>query len=190
MKLFKSKEKKARGESPQTTSLSDQERRKIEEEAKLRAKLREKEEKRKQSKKAVGCLVVFLVIFIFIIVLIAISGDSRNSSPTTQPATRSQTLGVGEDGIVNNNSDKNDTSGIAILAVSEFYFDEFTQLSIARDEIGFRKMVSEGKLFTVKNGTAVKVIDLKFLGKTKVRILEGDYLGESGWIASEFVLPK
>ncbi len=169
------------------TLLTGEEKKKIEEEEKLRTKIREKEEKKKQSKKAIGCLVVILLIVGFVILLAALGGNGEKSS---SPATQSSILGVSEEGVLNNNSDKNDVSGIAILAVDEKAFDDFTQSAIADDKYAFNEMISSGRLFTVQNGTKVKVIDIKFLGKTRVRVLEGKYLGESGWTASEFVVSK
>lgn len=169
------------------TQLTEEEKKKIEEEEKLRTKIREKEEKKKQSKKAIGCLVIILLVVGFVILLVALGGSGEKSS---SPTTQSSILGVGEEGVLNNNSDKNDVSGVAILAVDEKAFDDFTQASIADDKLGYSQMLGAGRLFVVDNGTAVKVIDIKFLGKTEVRVLEGDYFGESGWIASEFIVSK
>ena len=132
---------------------------------------------------------------IVLIILIVIAGgggekEETSSSTASPPNIAANILGVGEEGILNNNSDKNDTSGIAILAIDEKAFDDFTQSSIANDKYGFNEMINSGRLFTIPNSTAVKVIDIKFSGKTRVRVLEGKYLGKSGWSASEFIISK
>lgn len=170
----------------ENTLLTEEEKKKIEEEEKLRTKIREKEKKKKQSKTAMGCLVVILLIVGFVILLVAFGGGGEKSS---SPATQSSILGVGEEGILNNNSDKNDVSGVAILAVDEKAFDDFIQAQIADDKLGYSQMLGAGRFFVVDNGTAVKVIDTGF-AKRKVRILEGEHLGKSGWIPYEFVVSK
>ncbi len=170
----------------QNTTLGEEEKRKIEEEEKIRAEAKAKAEKeikqKEQKKKNVGCL-VGIVLFIVLIVLLF---NSCGETPTTQPSTPS-ILGIGEEGIINNNSNKSDVSGVAVLAVDKKALDDLIQAQIADDKLGYSQMLGDGKLFIVDNGTKVKVIDIGF-GKTEIRILEGEHLGKSGWIAYEFVI--
>jgi len=134
------------------------------------------------------------IIAVLIIIIIALpdGGEKKETLPLITPPSNTVTsvLDVGEEGILNNNSDKNDTSGIVILATDEKAFDDFSQALIANDKYRFNEMINNGRLFTVPNGTAVKVTDIKFPGRTNVRVLEGKYVGESGWIAFEFIISK
>jgi len=136
---------------------------------------------------------LWMIAVLIIIIISLLDGEEKKETlPLITPSSNTVTsvLDIGEEGILNNNSDKNDTSGISILAIDEKAFDDFTQASIANDKYEFNKMINSGRLFTIPNGTAVKVIDIKSPGRTKIRVLEGKYVGESGWIAFEFILSK
>lgn len=72
------------------------------------------------------------------------------------------------------------------VAVNEQAYDELTDAAVAKDEMGFALMRLNGKLFLIEKKTKVLVINRTFF-RSKVRILEGEYLGRSGWVATEFV---
>lgn len=72
------------------------------------------------------------------------------------------------------------------LAVDKESFDLWTKASVAKDYIGMADMESSGKVYTVKNGTKILVIDSKF-GARQVRTLEGDNYGKTGWLPYEWV---
>jgi hypothetical protein len=57
----------------------------------------------------------------------------------------------------------------------------------ARDKEGFIQLTLKGKVFWVPDLTSVRVIDSGFF-KVKVRILEGDHYGQSGWVARERIV--
>lgn len=135
----------------------------------------------------------FWLIIVFVVAIVAsVGGEKKETTPekqSPQGQTKEEKLRIGDEGILNNNSDKSNFEGGSILAVDEKAFDDFIQALVADDKLGYSQMLGAGKLFIVDNGTAVKVISIG-LFKREVRILEGDYLGRSGWIAFEFVVSK
>jgi hypothetical protein len=74
-------------------------------------------------------------------------------------------------------------SGSIVVSVSEQAYDEFQTLAIAEDLIGIAQLVADGVAFTVPSGTAALVIDRGF-EKRRVRILEGEHAGRTGWVTS------
>ena len=60
-----------------------------------------------------------------------------------------------------------------------------------QDKYGAMHLFMSGRVFIVDHGTRVLVIDVKTVfsvpAYAKVRILEGDYTGASGWLPIEFV---
>jgi hypothetical protein len=81
----------------------------------------------------------------------------------------------------------------ATIPVSATLFDMDTLIksAIANDDYGMRKLVKSGSVMVVPSGTSVLVIDdaggFLFAPSRKVRILEGKYKGESGWVPVEWV---
>ena len=73
------------------------------------------------------------------------------------------------------------------VAIDEKAFDELTKAAVAGDDIGFAQIFLEGRAFPISSGTKVKVID-QTMFRRKIRILEGDKLGMSGWVDSELVV--
>jgi hypothetical protein len=69
--------------------------------------------------------------------------------------------------------------------------DAFTKAAVSDDKEGVAALILANRLWPVKGGTKVRVIDYGgFLNatKTQVRILEGGYYGRSGWVAAEWVV--
>jgi len=91
--------------------------------------------------------------------------------------TSSSSVSVGEEGLL---------LKATAVAVSEQAYDELTDVAVAEDIIGFSQMSLEGKLFLIEKNTRVLVIDRTFF-RSKVRILEGEYFGRSGWVSEEHV---
>lgn len=58
--------------------------------------------------------------------------------------------------------------------------------SVANDKDGKVLLLASGRVFAVKSGTKVLVID-QAMFKRKVRVLEGEQKGLSGWVAVEYV---
>jgi len=72
------------------------------------------------------------------------------------------------------------------IAIDEQAYSEHQEALRAHDDIGVFNLEMQGRVFTVMKGTKVLVLDRRS-GRTKVRILEGDYFGFSGWVVSKFV---
>jgi hypothetical protein len=72
-------------------------------------------------------------------------------------------------------------------AEDEEAYDELIDAENASDIEGIARMMARGRAFRVPNGTRVKVIGSSFSSR-KVRILEGPYLGEAGWVQADFVV--
>jgi len=64
--------------------------------------------------------------------------------------------------------------------------DKLTKACIAKDTYGISNLMLTNQVFTVPRGTRVKIIDQKTFIR-QVRILEGEHIAESGWVAFEFV---
>ncbi|OGP81831.1 MAG: hypothetical protein A2V87_10255 [Deltaproteobacteria bacterium RBG_16_58_17] len=74
------------------------------------------------------------------------------------------------------------------VAIDEAGFDAYMK-AIASNDIphGVTELYQKGKLFQVENNVKVTILDKKFLGGVKVRILEGKKKGASGWVAAEWI---
>lgn len=112
----------------------------------------------------------------------------NTTTPTTQAVATSQPVvtsantrvSVGEEGYVNTPSPK------AVISLTEDGFSEITKIYLANDMMGVGDFLLSGKGFAVPKGTKVLVTDTK-VGARKVRILEGENIGQTGWIAMEWV---
>jgi hypothetical protein len=67
--------------------------------------------------------------------------------------------------------------------VSREAFDAWTKSIVAKDARGGAELLFGGLVFTPQKGTKVLVIDTAFLIR-KVRILEGEFKGQAGWVDS------
>jgi len=122
-----------------------------------------------------GCLLLIIgVVFIICISNISNKSSSPGISKTISPT-------VSEEGRLFTANSK-DTA----VAVSEQALDELLDAFLAGDKIGYTQMMIAGRWFPVENNTKVLIIDRTFL-RRKVRILEGEYYGRSGWVPMEFV---
>jgi hypothetical protein len=66
--------------------------------------------------------------------------------------------------------------------------NEVMDALIAKDDIGLQKMKAAGKFFVCPARTRARLINNGVVAR-RVRILEGDYYGEDGWVSTEFVQP-
>ena len=107
----------------------------------------------------------------------AVIGQQCGSSPN-KPTSSS--LSVGQDGILDSGAE------LTPVAITEESFDAWTKASVAKDEQGKMLLLASARVFAVKKGTKVRVIDTAMF-KRKVRILSGDQKGLSGWVAKEYV---
>jgi hypothetical protein len=142
--------------------------------------------------------VVILLLWIFIDVITHKPKSEHQTTPPAATATtseaatskhKSETVRIGE--IAQLRLESN-SEAIVLVASTNEAFDAFTKAAVSHDKEGVAALVLADKLWPVKGGTKVRVIDYGgFLNatKTQVRILEGVYYGRSGWVASEEVAP-
>lgn len=102
--------------------------------------------------------------------------------PTDTKPASSATLSRGEEGYIKG------TSGTPneILTNTKADYDVFIDILLSKDTIGLGQFLQDGRGFGVANGTKVLVIGTG-VGVRQVRVLEGEHLGESGWLAMEYV---
>jgi hypothetical protein len=72
------------------------------------------------------------------------------------------------------------------VAITDSDFKEWMKAIVAKDQQGQTLLISSGKIMFVKSGSGVLVIDTDWLER-KVRILDGDHKGKSGWVLYEYV---
>ena len=79
-------------------------------------------------------------------------------------------------------------SGVSTpVPVNESAFNELIECAKTKDQLGLVNMLMDGKLMDVPNYTRVLVVRLDF-SKAKIRILEGEYTGMTGWIIPEWLI--
>lgn len=117
-----------------------------------------------------GVIIAFVVISFF-------TGNDLNT-PTASTKT---SLRIGEEGIIHRDGVQK-----ILISIDEVSMEESMKAFMAEDWQGIMELISSGRAFQVNNDTRVKVID-RNIGGRKVRILEGEMHGKSGWISMEFV---
>jgi hypothetical protein len=138
--------------------------------------------------------VLDIVFWLIAVMLILGPGAGCSPAPSTTmpkeavpevvapPVPASTSVTVGENVTLD---DGNQASKIVVVAVTKTDLDELTKLSVAGDNLGFAKVIADGHAFMVDKGTKAKVIDQGMYVR-QVRIMSGDYYGESGWVPMEF----
>ena len=149
--------------------------------------MKNKTEREKRSIKVLG--VVGSIIFIFVLIGFFAAKSEPSTSTPSENTQSSSFLSIGDDGILNNNETETDCSGVSVLGTTKDNYSEFTKAIVVDDRLGYSQMLGNGQLFIVDNCTKIKKIDGSFT-MSEVRILEGEYLGTSGWIAFEFVVKE
>lgn len=114
-------------------------------------------------------LLLTLVIFLF---FLPACGTTTNQS---------KHLDVGSEAIVQS-GDFDDI----YLAIDKDAFDKWVNAVNANDKMGVSDLLYSGELFSVPSGTKVLILDISW-GAHKVRILEGDKYGKTGWLPSEYL---
>jgi hypothetical protein len=118
----------------------------------------------------------FMGFLIFLVIAYAIG--SIGNKQGTYPPTRS--VHIGEEGILNSGGE------LVPVAIDQAAFDEFTKARVANDQEGMVQMIAQGYIFSVDKNTKVRVIDSQMFIR-KIRILEGNFQGKAGWVASEYI---
>jgi len=132
-------------------------------------------------KTKIGCLPLILIGFVVFAVWGALDDAERRSTAPNRPAGQTATVGVGQDGRVVVNS------GSVVVCVTPEAYERFVKLAGANDTLGMANLVAEGGAFLVPSGTRVSVIDRGF-ERREVRILEGQFMGRSGWVTNSMVV--
>ena len=148
------------------------------------------EEKKRHSKALVGILAVLVAGIIMSLALNSGSNTSQVTKEETQTPI-SNTLSIGEEGILNNNEDKSDCSGKTLLGVSKEALEASIDAQIVNDRTGYMELAGSGQIFFVENCTLILKLDIDgFLGSiAKVRILEHSLYGQQvGWVPYEFAV--
>jgi tetratricopeptide (TPR) repeat protein len=108
--------------------------------------------------------------------------ETVQETETSDKQTIDYTIAVGKDAIL----DSGGTGEEVFVALSKDDYNEMISLCVAGDSLGITEMENSGNLFLAEKGTKVKIIDME-IGKCKIRIYSGDYIGISGWVSREFV---
>lgn len=126
-----------------------------------------------------------------VIILLASLGGDENSSPSSNPSSSnqpqgSQSVSVGEAGLLNNNSDPSQCSGKSIIALTEDAYEEVVKAAVAKDNYSGATILLEGRAVLRPNCTKALVID-SGVGKRKIRLTEEPEI--AGWVPVEWVKP-
>jgi hypothetical protein len=128
-----------------------------------------------KKKSSLGCGAMIVAAVFGIVMLIFVISVFHN-----QLTGSGSGVSVGKEGIL-------DGGGVeTLLTVSDAVYDEWSKAKVANDKYGMGILLTTGKAFTIKSGTKVLVIDQSMF-KRKVRIIEGEQAGISGWTAAEHV---
>ena len=137
-------------------------------------------EPNKQPKWRVSVGVLFLGVLI-IAWIASISKAPRSAEELARPAPVAiQRKSVGIEGHLSGGGER------IPVAVDETAFNEWIKTRTANDKMGQVELLTSGRVFSVPTNTRVLVIDIGFV-KSKVRILEGESIGRSGWVPFEWV---
>lgn len=105
---------------------------------------------------------------------------TSNNTDVNSVSSKGDNLHVGDLGYIKINN------GSLLVSPNKSDAEEVIKLSVAKDNLGVAKMVVDGRTMLVDSETQIRVIDTDWL-YTNVRIMEGKYYGESGWLPNEFV---
>lgn len=102
-------------------------------------------------------------------------------SPSTTRRPRSRPANVGDVTTLEGSI----IDGIAVVPY-KFDFERLTDLSVAGDTRGIERMILTGQILMVEHDTEVRIIQRRFSGY-EVRIEEGLFEGQSGWVVENCV---
>lgn len=124
----------------------------------------------------------WILIGVILVVMISSSGQSdQPSEPSNPTPSADYVMNSGEQGYIRNGQDE------VLVSKTQTALDTFTKAAIAKDNVGMTEVVTSGQAYFVKAGTKVLVIERISGGVTKVRIQEGEFSGDAGYVPMEFV---
>lgn len=127
---------------------------------------------KKKSRSKFPYIYIFLgiICLAFLLILIAITkfntGDNRSG------------LRDGMEAHINTDAEA------VIVATEKKYLDDFFNAKRLNDTYGIKELFVAGKIFDVKNCTKILILNKGFL-TIKIRVLEGEKEGMSGWVDTE-----
>lgn len=131
---------------------------------------------------------VALIIVIIMFAILGIMALKNHKTTITTNTIENVALGpydIGATALINFNSDKSDSTGLAAIAVDEQSLSEFTAAAI--DVNGsLDTLFEQNKLFVTPNNTKVRIVVSRSYA-SKVRVLEGDAVGKEGWVNTSFL---
>ena len=141
-----------------------------------------------QSNSAAGCLLVLMIagLIYYFVHRSGSSSPSPHQNVVEKPTPRSKRVQNGEIGILRRAPD--DQHHLWVGVTKEWY-DRAADLAASKDNLGLAKMIMKGQLLDIAPGTKCRVINTGFL-TDEVRIMEGAHVGESGFVAHEFIAPE
>jgi hypothetical protein len=125
-------------------------------------------------------IIGLLILISPIISALSGGGSSSTTAPSSATSTETTSLNIGDVGYVKS------PTGSTFVSSTKDVEDRVMQLSIAKDTDGLMQMVLTGDPLLVDDGTQVRVIGAGFTS-IEVRITNGKYYGQSGWVLTEFV---
>ena len=131
--------------------------------------------------------VIFVGIIIFCLICISFltSLDNNKEAEKVKEVKEIQ-LKLGDVGIINRFEDKTRCELVTALTINKDGQDELMTALEVGDNTGLVLMLLDGKAFTVDNCTKAKVIDTAMFLR-KVRIMEGESIGQAGWLPMEWI---
>jgi hypothetical protein len=129
------------------------------------------------TKKKVNYFVIIVGSLVVLFCGICLLGTLLNSDSSTSSENY---LSIGDKGILYNGKDE------IPVAVTKEVFDQVIHMSTSKDTLGYTELIIAGLVFHVNSGTQVLIIDSEVVAK-QVRILDGEYMGASGWVPVEWV---
>ncbi|MEI6243330.1 MAG: hypothetical protein WCP39_08030 [Chlamydiota bacterium] len=131
--------------------------------------------KKQGTSTAVGCLAIFILLMIFAAIIPFVTGNKPgggNSEPN---------VNIGEQGYL-------DSSGtLVMVAATKEALDAWYKAEAQNDKTGQQNLMMSGLILSPERGTKVLKLSGGGFATTHIRILEGEFNGQTGYVAFERV---
>ena len=134
-------------------------------------------------------LVILLALFLIFVFSVGKSANkvaeedvSGVTAPVTTASNQNKLPNIGSEGTVSVVGQNQ-----VLLTRTQEAQEKFSKAALAKDTTGLTELVLDGEAFFVKSGTKVLVIDRGSLGVRKIRVLDGDFAGETGYLPMEYI---
>lgn len=171
-------------------SLTPEERKKIYDEEKARIEARDEIERGRnrpaepiKANPKVGCIAIIIVLVVLVVCVNLLRSPTGPTDESTASYDEPSMKRIGDIAYLQLKDGQDDVW----VSEDEQTYKELIDAVMAQDNIGIKKLVLySGRVFTVDSGTKVLVLE-SGLERAKVRILEGDNYGKSGWVIRQAV---